>query len=569
VQFVGKNSPNPDKLVNLERNDLNNFAPAVGFSWNVPWFGKGKTVLRSGYGINYPGALRNFITVDNTVGTVPGINLVGSGGTGVTYQPGTVTSLSAVSLPVPLPAGTQTTVPFIIPTTDRTLTISTYNRVVPYIQNWNLEIQREIAHNTTIEIRYLGTKGTKLWGTINLNQIDALRHNKELFDAFNTVRAGGESPLLNSMLFGINLGGTGAQVVNNTTWTGAMAVRANTTTRTQLANGSVGAFLNTLNTLTTGTGSTVAGAVLRRAGFPENYIVNNPQYSGISMLENLGNSTYHSMQLQFTKRLARGFTNTTAWTWSKSLGDSDTDAGATYRDPTRRNIEKNLLGFDRAHQITSNGTYELPFGTGHRLLGSAPGWVQQIVNKWQLGGIMNFNSGAPLTLTATGTQTISNVAAQPNIVAALPDNMGKVTKLANAVTYFNGFIQPTDPGKAGVTTANGLDTAYSNRAICQGTGTTCTGPILLVNPQPGEVGTYGLTTLKGPKSLSLDMNMIKRFKLTESETKTFELRLDAINILNHPNFGTPTVNINAADTFGRITTATGSRRFVINTRINF
>ena len=67
---------------------------------------------------------------------------------------------------------------------------------------------------------------------------------------------------------------------------------------------------------------------------------------------------------------------------------------ATYRDPTRRSIEKTLLGFDRAHQITSNGTYELPFGMGHTLLGNAPNWVQQVVNRWQLGGIMNFNSGA-------------------------------------------------------------------------------------------------------------------------------------------------------------------------------
>src|SRR5262249_32173570 len=160
VQFVGKNSPNPGLSINLKGNDLNNFAPAIGLSWNVPWFGKGKTVLRSGYGINYPGALRNFITVDSTAGTVPGINLVGSGSSGVQYTPSTYTSLSNITLPIPLPAGTQTTVPFIIPTTDRTLTISTYNRVVPYIQNWNLEIQREVARNTTLEIRYLGTKGT-------------------------------------------------------------------------------------------------------------------------------------------------------------------------------------------------------------------------------------------------------------------------------------------------------------------------------------------------------------------------------------------------------------------------
>src|SRR6266705_286624 len=71
---------------------------------------------------------------------------------------------------------------FIVPTTDRSQTISTYNRVAAYSQNWNLEIQRQLAGNTTVEVRYIGTKGTKLWGTINLNEIDALHHNKDLFD---------------------------------------------------------------------------------------------------------------------------------------------------------------------------------------------------------------------------------------------------------------------------------------------------------------------------------------------------------------------------------------------------
>src|SRR5262249_24177353 len=194
-----------------------------GLSWNLPWFGKNKTVLRSGYGINYIGALRNFITVDNTLGTVPGINIVGSGGTGLTVNPATYTDISTVTLPVPFPTGTPTSSPFVVPSTDRSQTISSYNRVSAYTQNWNLEIQRQLADNTTIEIRYIGTKGTKLWGTIKLNQIDALHHNKELFDAFNTVRAGGDSSLLTTMLMGVNLSPTttGSQAVNGSTWTGA------------------------------------------------------------------------------------------------------------------------------------------------------------------------------------------------------------------------------------------------------------------------------------------------------------------------------------------------------------
>ena len=62
------------------------------------------------------------------------------------------------------------------------------------------------------------------------------------------------------------------------------------------------------------------------------------------------------------------------------------------------------------------------------------------------------------------------------------------------------------------------------------------------------------------------MNLIKRVKL--AETKEFELRVDAINVLNHPVFDNPNLNINSTD-FGRIMSAKGARTFVLNARVNF
>jgi hypothetical protein len=54
-----------------------------------------------------------------------------------------------------------------------------------------------------------------------------------------------------------------------------------------------------------------------------------------------------------------------------------------------------------------------------------------------------------------------------------------------------------------------------------------------------------------------------------AEGKAFELRVDAINVLNHANFGNPSTAINSSNNFGRITTAGGARSFVLNTRISF
>jgi len=70
-QFVGPNSPNPDKSV--WNSDLNNFAPHVGFAWQLPWFGKGKTTMRGGYSVSYS-PVASYDTYGGVIGKVPGAN---------------------------------------------------------------------------------------------------------------------------------------------------------------------------------------------------------------------------------------------------------------------------------------------------------------------------------------------------------------------------------------------------------------------------------------------------------------------------------------------------------------
>ena len=66
--------------------------------------------------------------------------------------------------------------------------------------------------------------------------------------------------------------------------------------------------------------------------------------------------------------------------------------------------------------------------------------------------------------------------------------------------------------------------------------------------------------------LCLDVSLIKRIRLTES--KSIELRADATDFTNSPQFGNPTTDINSPN-FGRITGAGGNRIVVVSMRFNF
>jgi hypothetical protein len=119
----------------------------------------------------------------------------------------------------------------------------------------------------------------------------------------------------------------------------------------------------------------------------------------------------------------------------------------------------------------------------------------------------------------------------------------------------------TDPGRATVTAANGLQGPYSNRAIADASGN-----VILSNPQPGENGNLGLRSIEGAGRIGFDLAMSKSVQIDENMDLQF--RFDAINVLNRSNFGNPTLDINSSR-FGRITSATGERSFVVNARVNF
>ena len=153
-------------------------------------------------------------------------------------------------------------------------------------------------------------------------------------NAFNVTRSGGDAPLFDQMFSGINFPGIG--IAGQGGLTGSSALRRYTNTRALLANGSAGGVASFLNSTTNITGQ---GGGLFRGREPENFFVFNPQFAGAGINSNATSSTYHSLEVQVTKRLSHGFTNQTTYTWSKSLGISGNNDLVSTRDPNNRNLD--------------------------------------------------------------------------------------------------------------------------------------------------------------------------------------------------------------------------------------
>jgi hypothetical protein len=560
VHFIGPKSPNPHEQ--LYKDDWNNFGPAVGFSWSLPWFGKDRTTIRGGYGISYLGTAGRGSAIDSSIGQGPGTL------DQITFTSSSYLDLSKVSLPVP-----KDTPGFTIPITQRTQTIDGWdpNFVSPYIQSFNFSLTREIKKNVALDLRYVGTKGTKLYSTIPLNQPNFLTNG--LKEALDITRAGGDAPLFDQMLNGLNVNpgvaGFGAvgTVVNGVLQTGSMALRQNTTFRANIANGNYAAVASALNSSTAVTGA--GGGLIRNGGFPENFVVNNPQFSNVTFETNAGGSTYHSLQAQLTFRPVSGLNYQATYVWSKALTNCPDQNCTVWANAANRSLDKTLQGSDRRHDFRINGGWELPFGPNRRLLSNSTGVLARLVEHFQLNWILNLTSGAPNSLgpalpLATGATNTYIGYSRPNIVGDFP-HQSEAKMTSTLPVYFApaDYRTITDPQCANVTPLQGLQTACTLRAIADAQGR-----IVLQNAAPGSFGNVGSSWVEGPGSFRFDMSMSKTIRVTES--KTVQFRVDARNLLNHPILGNPNLDMNSGS-FGQIaaTGVTGNRNFQALLRFSF
>jgi hypothetical protein len=559
IETVGPNSANEGKQI--YKDFYKGFAPALGFSWSLPYLGKDKTVLRIGYGWSRPRA-QSFLGIDGSVTTF---------GNTATFQPTTVTNVASVALPL-LPSVSD---PLAVQQfTDRTQNFSAYDPYFqpPLVQNWNVSLERQLTKTMTLSVRYVGNMTTHLTSGTALNANNIFENG--ILDAFKITQAGGNAPLFDQMFNGLNLG---LGVINGTTVTASASLRNMSTTKGYLNANSAGSFANWLFTTNSYTG--VRGGLPTRAGLPQNWIAVNPQYSGVSIVNATARSSYNAAIVEFQKRFSSGWNVQTNFTWAKTLlQGGGGDGSNTYRNPRNFSIDKAIASYDQVWAWKANGSYVLPFGQGKMFLNKKDGFegvLGKIVGLWQLGGILNLASGTPLSITGTGSAFTNGGTSTASIVGNMPSDIGKVTRVTNGVVYFSGLTQVTDPSVANLTTLQTLQSSSTLKAISYN------GTVLFQNATAGTIGNLPLrTNLRGPGTFSLDMNLGKTFRF--KERYSVEIRVDAISITNTVKFDNPTTSINSTS-FGRITafssngsneftmprTFNGNRVIVLNARFSF
>lgn len=672
IQFVGPNSPNP-KIKAIPEQHWN-FGPAIGFAYELPWFGEGKTTIRGGYQQTFQRLLVNNSGeangTDTFIGQIPGsqqtattnvldsafqsiINPAGGGGRALTLS----------DLPTLVPVRPTVSPGGVIPLGARAQNIAGIydtNYKGPYTQNLTLSVTRQINKTFTVDVRYTGTLGRRMDTGINLNTANVY-HNPELLQALLDARAGtctanadaykanytdkginpcnvaGDPALLDQMFAGLNLnpntsgptgtgtfGSIGTVNAAGVFQSGAAHLRRSTTFQTNLANGDLNAVANSLVTLapnglqalpidpSTGAGyftttshptpsqrglrngcdrmangytmvqqATAGGAQVANTGaaiplrcFPEDYLVTNSQFTGITFRTNWNNSYYHSLQGQLTVRPTAGISLQGTWVWSKTMGQN-VPAGQignanNYVDPLNRRLNY-FAQASSPHALRMNGTVELPIGPNKLLFGNSSGWFARAIERWQTSFILN----AASAIRTSAVPGVSHFYGNPGFTIAstswaLPTPDFKWSGNSGSL-YGNAYTSAPDPqcaDGAQVATADkmgtNLQTACTIVALARRNPDGTPGEVLLKYSKPGEVGNLGFGNFEYFGNWTLDMSASKSFRINES--KTVQIRFDSENVLNHPTPGIPSFS---ANTFGVVSNKTGERSFQGQLRLTF
>ena len=224
--------------------------------------------------------------------------------------------------------------------------------------------------------------------------------------------------------------------------------------------------------------------------YPTNYLVPYKGYGQMNYYQFDGTSNYNSLQASLQRRFNRNLTFGAVYTWSHTLTAASTDSDTQYTQFTRALDYRNAT-WDRTNVVAINYVYDLPSLTRHF---GGPRWLSYMTDNYELSGITQFESGAP----------VPDYSVNGNDMA--------IWSPANVLTGSEqwGALPPA---------WTGLDSK---------------GNLLL--PKLGVPFTGSRGVLRDGGMQNWDMSIFKNIPLGKNEARYLQLRGEAFNIFNHPNF---------------------------------
>lgn len=224
-----------------------------------------------------------------------------------------------------------------------------------------------------------------------------------------------------------------------------------------------------------------------------------------------GNSNYNALWITANRRLARGLQFSANYTWSKSLDYASQTGSVQPENSLNVRGDYGPSDFDARHRFVFAPLYELPF-KGNRLF-----------EGWRVSSILSLQSGSPITLINAVSST-----ALTGVSTNRPDQIGPVT-IVNQIINSGpnvGLIQWLAP----------LSVCDPRAGACPA-GTSYAIPVSLSSTGVSifHFGNMRRNSVPGPDFKNLDLALAKTTKITERVA--LELRAEAFDAINHPNFG--------------------------------
>jgi len=485
--------------------DSHMFSPRIGFAWSPAALNQ-KTVIRGGFGMFVAPVTVANLASTGTFSSNPILNTQGFSATTTQVVTNNTFLSPATSLSNPFPNG-------ISQPTGSSLGLATFNGQTvsffapnikdPYSLRWNIGVQHSITNDLLVEVDYMGNHGVHLpvaatqFNVIPRQFLSALPNRDP--NAISALTATTANPF--------------AGLLPSTSINGSMIA--------------VSQLLAAYPSYPQGSGSTSTGVIEQ----------NNT----------IGSSYFESLDARVEKRFSRGLALIGTYEFSKLI------EAVTFLNDTDNQLYRRLSPYDHPHHFVAAATYELPAGRG-KALDLESGWANALFGGWVINGIYTFQVGQPVvwssgdyalcsqpTAQGTNNSALKGLCADENgnLLAAatsLPANLNYDPRQTVGTAFNTSFFVT---GAAPSASTKGL-TAAQIAALQQ------TGQLqfhIRTFPQ-----TFGNMRQDGINNI--DASVLKNFHFTESTY--LQLRFEAFNVFNHPQFGLPNVTPTNS-TFGTIT----------------